>query len=361
MTIEVGATHSGAPQDDSPEAVADFFLSRQTNADTGHSDPDDEEDLETDSDEFDDEDEDAEDGHPDSDSEDDEEETEETDDADSSEGPEQNKRVDDDEAVVTVRFNDEDHQVTVKDLKRLYGQERALNRKSEEASETKRQADEAYTYASTALTKLYQQAEQAYRAKYEGVNFNVQAAEEGWTGEDWRAVTAMEAEDRKNLEFLRNDLTNLVQQHEQQKQQAEHAQKIKYAQETRQALFDPVHGIKDFTDDRLNTLGLFAINDLGFDTSFVNSLATTRNDAALVKALNELYEFKRAAKVGANALATKTTKPAKPVKGRPVRSPTEAARKPIVSDRTKSAKSRLARTGSVDDAVALVMSRMRDD
>ena len=68
------------------------------------------------------------------------------------------KYVDSDETYVKVKVGDEDKEVSVKDLKRLYGQEASLTRKSQEVADQRRVADEGVAKNVAALNVLHEKA-----------------------------------------------------------------------------------------------------------------------------------------------------------------------------------------------------------
>jgi ubiquitin len=67
-------------------------------------------------------------------------------------------KVADDDAVATVQFDGKDLQVSVKDLKRLYGQEAALTKKSQEVADQRRVVEESNQKAAAQLDRLHAKA-----------------------------------------------------------------------------------------------------------------------------------------------------------------------------------------------------------
>ena len=66
--------------------------------------------------------------------------------------------VDSDDTYVKVKVGDEEKEVSVKDLKRLYGQEASLTRKSQEVAEQRRVADESAAKNVAALNVMLEKA-----------------------------------------------------------------------------------------------------------------------------------------------------------------------------------------------------------
>ena len=68
-----------------------------------------------------------------------------------------------DDDLVEIKVGDEQHQVSVKDLKRLYGQEKSLTQKSQELSSQRKQADEVLQRSSVVLDKMLQRAQERFK------------------------------------------------------------------------------------------------------------------------------------------------------------------------------------------------------
>ncbi|KQT82430.1 hypothetical protein ASG59_18735 [Methylobacterium sp. Leaf466] len=326
-----------------------MFLARNMDAGNGHPESEDEDDLEAPEAEDDSEDEDADaDRSSDDEDEDEDEGTDEQDDEVEDEPTPNSKRVISDDDVVTVQIDGQDVEIPVKDLKRLAGQEKALTRKSEEASEMKRKSEEALGIYEASLNRQYKMALDAYK-DYEGVNFLLLAKDENWSAAELDNAMRGEAQARANLEYFHQEL----QTHGQTVQ----AQRNKFFEDAsnrcRQVLTDPVRGIKNWSDSYRNTLLDFAVQDCEVHPDN----AVTLTDPASFKILDRLYRAER----GQKALETKTSKPKlKPTKV--IKSSSEVSHKvSSKSNAERAAMADLRRSGSIEDALRLAMLRSGND
>jgi hypothetical protein len=152
----------------------------------------------------------------DDDLENDEEET--TDDAEDTEGDSDEKadqdtddddeevEDDDSEAVemsddteVEIMVDGKAHQTSIKDLKRLYGMDKSLTRKSQETAERRKEAEDAISKSQVVFDKLVKQAQERYEP-YQKVDMLVAAKE--MSTEDFTALRKEAQDAYQNLQFL---------------------------------------------------------------------------------------------------------------------------------------------------------------
>tara|TARA_R110000772_G_scaffold92549_4_gene189504 strand:+ start:1047 stop:2066 length:1020 start_codon:yes stop_codon:yes gene_type:complete len=98
----------------------------------------------------------------DEDEETDPEETE-TEDEDEDDDVENENPVLSDDAEVEIQVDGETVKASVKDLKRLYGQEAALTRKSQEVSQQRKQAEDSLSKSSVVLQKMLEKAQAKFK------------------------------------------------------------------------------------------------------------------------------------------------------------------------------------------------------
>jgi len=98
----------------------------------------------------------------DEDEETDPEETE-TEDEDEDDDVEDENPVLSDDAQVEIQVDGETVKASVKDLKRLYGQEAALTRKSQEVSQQRKQAEDSLSKSSVVLQKMLEKAQAKFK------------------------------------------------------------------------------------------------------------------------------------------------------------------------------------------------------
>jgi len=87
----------------------------------------------------------------------------ETDDEDEDDDVEDENPVLSDDAQVEIQVNGETVQASVKDLKRLYGQEAALTRKSQEVATQRKNAEEAVSKSNVILQKMLEKAQAKFK------------------------------------------------------------------------------------------------------------------------------------------------------------------------------------------------------
>jgi len=87
----------------------------------------------------------------------------ETEDEDEDDDVEDENSVLSDDAQVEIQVNGETVQASVKDLKRLYGQEAALTRKSQEVATQRKNAEEAISKSNVVLQKMLEKAQAKFK------------------------------------------------------------------------------------------------------------------------------------------------------------------------------------------------------
>lgn len=226
-----------------------------------------EEDLESDEDDED----------PDEDAEEDDEEASDEDDDDSEE-----VQVIDEESLVEIVIDGETKQASVKDLKRLYGQEASLTRKSQEMASQRKLADDQMQKADASLQAMLSRAQERYKP-YSEVDMLV--ASKQMTADDFTALRAEARQAEEDLKFLSEEADNFYgyvkqQQGESLKQQATEC--IKVLQQD----------VPDWNNDLYNDIRSYAISQ-GLPEDQVNQYA----DPNVIKLLNKARMFDQTKKV----------------------------------------------------------------
>jgi hypothetical protein len=188
---------------------------------------------------------------------------------------------------------EEEHEVPVKDLKRLWGQEAALTRKSQEAAEVKRKAEETGSKYVAGLEGLLSRAREAAKP-YEQINFLALSKDPSVTAEELTALMAQAQSAHENVKYLESELTGVVQHVEQARQTNLRAQ----ATECVKVLTDPKTGIEGWNGQMYNDLRSFAV-DSGLPGNLVNELV----DPVVFKLLHKAWLYDKGQKA-----VTKTTK-----------------------------------------------------
>lgn len=248
------------------------------------------------------------------------------------------KYVDDDEAVVKVAVNGKEVEVSVKDLKRLAGQEASLTHKSMELAQRRKDAEEIGTYAAQALARLVQKAEQDY-APYATIDFNLAAKE--LSSEEYQALREEAKAKYESYQYLTQELSSHTQQ-----QQAHRAKLMQeQAQQTITELTDPEKGIKGWGPKLYEEVGNYAISQGMRPEVFASIL-----DAPSLRLLHDAYRLNRAR---ANAKTTKKAAAPKTV----LRSSAAPDAGRFGNDKSKASMQALRKTGSRDDAVSAILAK----
>ncbi len=249
----------------------------------------------------------ADDDKPSDESPEDEGDKEETKEAE--EASKDKKYVDSDDTYVKVKIGDEEQEVSVKDLKRLYGQEASLTRKSQEVSEQRRVADEGIAKNVAALNVLHEKAK-AKAAPYRNIDWlaisknpAISAADASALRDEAKAVFDDEAFFEKDLGTLMTTIS--------EKQKADTVAQAKVCISTLSTEGtaekpNPLF-IEGWSDKVYDDIRAFA-REMGSDANAVNSLV----DPVAFKLLHMAMQFKRGS---SKVLTVKTKKsPTKIVK-----------------------------------------------
>jgi|TARA_R110002049_G_scaffold81359_3_gene206824 hypothetical protein len=150
-------------------------------------------------------------------------ETDELDDDDETDEDEDAEEDDDeplaasDDQVVDISVNGESKKVSVKDLKRLYGQEASLTKKSQDLANQRKQSEEQLAQTHMSYQKLMERAEARYKP-YADIDMLVASREMDAETFSQLRQDAKQAED--DLKFLQEESGQLVSQAQQNHQQA---------------------------------------------------------------------------------------------------------------------------------------------
>lgn len=277
-------------------------------------------------------------------------------DADEDDAPEDAPKksyVDNDETYVKVKIGDEEKEVSVKDLKRLYGQEASLTRKSQEVAEQRKLADTQVATNIAALTTLHEKAK-AKAAPYAGLDWLAISKNPNISAEEATALRDEAKAALDDVSFFDSELGTLMtaigekQKTDQVAQARTCIQSLSTPGTTDKP--NPLH-IEGWNDKVYDELRTFA-RELGAEQTAVDSMV----DPVAFKILHMALQFKRSS---SKVLTVKTNKsPKKIVK---TTSSTPAARgdsSPVTT--RKAAITKLARSGSEEDAVNAFLTSMTD-
>tara|TARA_B100000767_G_scaffold233254_1_gene225521 strand:+ start:6117 stop:7142 length:1026 start_codon:yes stop_codon:yes gene_type:complete len=188
----------------------------------------------------------------------------------------------DDDTLVEISVDGESKQASIKDLKRLYGQEASLTRKSQETASQRKMADEQLQKADASLQAMISRAQERYKP-YSEVDMLV--ASKNMSSEDFTQlrVEAKQAED--DLKFLTEEADGFygyvkTQQSQAQQEQAKECVKVLQRE------------IPDWNNSMYNDIRQYAISN-GLPEEAVNNYV----DPNVLMLLNKARMFDQTTKV----------------------------------------------------------------
>lgn len=247
------------------------------------------------------------------------------------------------DAYVKAKIDGEEREISIKDLTRLYGQEAALTRKSQEAAEIKKAADTQGAKYVAGLENLVKRAQERW-SPYSQINFLALTKDPDINAQELTALTSEAQKAWEDLQYLQGSLDNVLKDAVDQRRNNLMTQ----AKEAVKVLSDPKTGIDGWSDKLYNDIRAFAINS-GLDATMVNELV----DPQAIKLLHKAMLFEK----GSQAAKTVTKKvdktPKRIIKGQP--EVVTKSRKPSNAD---AAYKKLQQSGSLDDATDAILARM---
>lgn len=281
---------------------------------------------------------------------DDEEASEETPEEEDGEGEDDGEAQDDeakakkfvevdDDTYVKIKVDGEEREVKVADLNRLWGQEAALTRKSQEVSTAKTQYDEGTAKNVAAYEVLLQRATERAE-EYRKLPWTQLMRDQNIPNEQ---LTALQEDAKRAFEdeaFLKNSIDGFMQKVQSDQLEARRAAAV----ECLKALNDtasPNH-IKGWSEALYNDVRNFS-TEMGVPVEMTNSIT----NPAVIKILHMAMQFKRGASKVQTTKVKKT--PTKIVKNTASAPPARSSAKTVVK---KQAVAKATRTGSEADAIA---------
>lgn len=257
------------------------------------------------------------------------------------EGEPEGSEDDPDNQEVEIKVGEETKKATLRDLKRLYGQEAALTQKSQKASEQLRAAEEQIARASASAKGMLERAQTRYAPYKEWGVPEWSHLASTLSADDFNALRAEANAAKADVDFLTQEVEGYMK--EQQQTQ------VKAYQEAAQAcvkeLSDPEKGIKDFGPALYEEM-------VGFATQHGVPAAEVRQIVS-APALRILHMAMMYAK-SQQAVKSVEQKVQKAVE-KPTRVLKPGGAKPP-KDNKQAAMQQLRRSGEVDDAVDAFMA-----
>jgi hypothetical protein len=271
------------------------------------------------------------------DPEDDQSETEEETEEESEESQEEkSKKTLDDEDEVEIKVNDEVKKVSVKELKRLWGQEAALTRKSQEVAAKRKEVEQTEAKYAASLQKLYEKAASRWEpySKIDMLVASKQLDAEQFTALRQEAQAAFE-----EFRFISEEADQFVKQTEVARQE----QMKVAAQEAVKVLKE---AIPNWNSQLYDNIREYAISN-GMPPEVVNNLV----DPVAIQLIHKARLFDESKKI---ATQKKVNTPKKVVKT------TNASSAKDFKPNDKAKLVQQARMGDTDDVANLFLSRWQE-
>ena len=249
------------------------------------------------------------------------------------------KYVEDDDTMVKYTVDGEEKSVSIKDLKRLAGQEASLTRKSMEAANRRKEAEEIGTYHAQGLARLVQMAEEEY-APYANIDFLSAAKDPTISGDELRALRDEATAKYQKYQFLTQELQGYTTKQTEQRSKLMHEQ----ASVTIQELTHPDTGIPGWGPKLYEEVGNYALSRGMRPETFTAIL-----DAPSLRVIHDAYRYEKAKQV---QLKKKAAAPANVLKSSAA---PDTGR--FGNDKAKSSMSKLRESGNRDDAVSALLAR----
>jgi hypothetical protein len=271
------------------------------------------------------------------------------DDADDSEAePEEDDDTEDEDEYETILVDGEEVQVTRDELKKGYQRQADYTRKTQEVAEQRKQVEQERQQYQQTLQQLSERARQ-----YE------QALEQSFEQEpDWNRLWQEDPDEYNRQRWEWQDRKERLQQAQRERQEAERHQQAERqrqfqarVQEEHQKLVNdrlPQWQDPDTAKREKQDVMTYA-KQLGYTDDELQYIADSRAVEALYKAMK--YDDLQSKKPAAKKKAAKAPKPA--------RSGTPKTKRDVRAREQEQLNKRLSKTGSVNDAVDLLMTRNR--
>jgi hypothetical protein len=247
------------------------------------------------------------------------------------------------DAVIKHKVDGKEIEIPVKDLTRLYGQEAALTRKSQETAELKKTVEADSQRYTAGLDTMLQRAVERFKP-YANIDFLVLSKDPDISAQDLQSLRTQAQAAYEDVNFLQSQLNDVVQK----QQHARHNTLVQQAQESWKVLSNEDTGIKGWNEEKYNDIRQYALK-AGLAKDVVNELV----DPVAIKMLHKAMLFDK----GEKALVT-TKKvahtPSKIIKSTPDNVLNKTKGKPV-----ESALAKLKRTGSQDDAADAFLAMMQ--
>ena len=263
------------------------------------------------------------------------EDPEEEEEAEEPEADQEEEITLDDDTLVEIMVDGEAQQASIAQLKRLYGQEASLTRKSQDVAKQRKQAEEAIGKTNVVLQRMLEKARERYKP-YSEVDMLV--ASKSMDTDDFAQLRKEAQQAADDVKFLEQEADAYFKQLQTEQQQA-------MQEQAREAVKVLQNEIPEWSNNLYDDIRAYAVSQ-GLQEAEVNSYV----NPAVIMILNKARLFDQAKKI----TTTKKKRTAKKVL-RTTKAPnTEANEK---ARRMKAARAKLQNSTDMDDIAEALLSR----
>lgn len=271
-----------------------------------------------------------------------EEETDDDTEEESEEGNEEEEKSEakkalDDDAEVEIKVDDEVKKVSVKELKRLWGQEAALTRKSQEVAAKRKEVEQTESKLAASLDKLYQKAAQKWEP-YSKIDMLV--ASKQLDAEQFATLRQEAQAAYEEFRFVSEEAESYVNQAQAARQEQLKAQAVEAIKVLKEAIPEWNSGLYD-------NIRQYAI-DKGMAADVINNLV----DPTAIMLIHKARLYDESKKV---VTKKKVLTPKKVVK-----TTQSVSNKDFKPNNSEALAKRARDTGDLDDVASLFMNRWQE-
>ena len=241
-----------------------------------------------------------------------------------------------DETEVDVIVDGEAQKVSIKNLKRLHGQEASLTRKSQEVAQRRKEADDAISKSSVVMDAMIKKAEEKFKP-YKEVDMLL--ASKTMTDKDFAQL-------RKEAQSAQDDLNFLTKEADGLYKDLQEQQKVALSNAAKECVQVLQEAIPNWTNNLYNDIRGYAIGQ-GFNEQEVNNYV----DPKVIQILNKARLYDEGKKVAQVKKANPTSKRVLKSKKAP---PTPQNQKNV---KIQEARKRMRTSTDLDDVAEALMSR----
>ena len=245
-----------------------------------------------------------------------------------------------DDSMVEISVDGETKQASLKDLKRLYGQEASLTKKSQETSARRKEADQALERTSVQYQKMLERAEKQWDP-YSKVDMLLAAKQ--MSDDDFAQLRNEARVAEENLKFLKEESNSFYDGYKQDQAKQQQLQ----AQECIKTLSADV---PDWSNELYNSIRTYAVSQ-GFQQDQVDQYV----DPSVIKILNKARLYDQSKKTAATKRVAKP--PVKVLRSKKAPASSQDAKQAKTAAAIKRMQEGSQLSGNLDDIAEVLLSR----